>query len=68
MKIITKWQDIDALETIICESLIAELRVYYKEIVTEMLCEEDYENYDITEIGKVALLESDDDINNLPEI
>jgi hypothetical protein len=68
LKIITEWQHIKVLEDVIEQSLIDELRSYFKEIVTEMLSEEDYENYDITEVGKMAVLEVGDAIDNLPEI
>lgn len=68
MKIITEWVQLQDLEESIDHALLEELKSYFKSIVTEMLEEDDYLSYDISEVAKIAVLETGDDIDHLPEI
>lgn len=65
MKTITNWNQLQALKEIEAP-LKAELEQYFKDLVTEMLDEEDYMNHDIGYIGPIAILEAGDNINHLP--
>jgi len=67
LKTITSWNQLEALENI-DELLKAELKRYFKELVTEMLDEPEYKNHDISYIGPITILESTDDINHLPQL
>lgn len=65
---ITNWNELIALENKLGESILSELKRYFIELVTEIMDESDYLNYSLDEIGKIAVLEETDDINNLPAI
>lgn len=65
MIIITNWNEI--LASRLAEGLKSDIKTFYKELVCDNMGE-DYLTYDFTEIGKIAILESSDDISNLPEI
>ena len=67
MKIITNWNQLQSLEGV-SKPLKAELERYFKELGTGMLDEEDYLNHDISYLGPIAVLESTDNINHLPEL
>lgn len=65
MKTITNRKQLQALDGI-SEPLKAEQERYFIELVTEMLDEKDYLNYDISYLGPIAVIEVSDDINHLP--
>lgn len=67
MKTITNWKQLQALEGT-SEPLKAELERYFIELVTEMLDEEEYLDHDISYLGPIAVMESSDNINHLPEL
>ncbi len=67
MKTITNWKQLQALEGI-REPLKTELERYFKELVTQMLDEEDYLNHDISYLGPIAVMEASDNINHLSEL
>lgn len=65
MIIITNWNEIT--KSNISEGLKLDIRIFYKELVHDNMGE-DHLTYDFTEIGKIAILETSDDISHLPEI
>lgn len=65
MIIITNWNEI--LVSHLSVGLEKDIQIFYKELVHDNMGE-DYLTYDFTEIGKIAILESSDDIDNLLEI
>jgi len=65
---ITNWNQLQKLDGQIKADLKAELEVYFKELVTEMLDEEDYLNHDISYLGPIAIYEPEDDPQHLPKI
>ena len=65
MIIITNWNEI--LTSHISKGFREELQIFFKELVHDNMGE-DHLTYDFTEIGKIAILESSDDLSHLPEI
>lgn len=65
MIIIANWNEIMASS--LSEGLKSDIKTFYKELVRDNMGE-DHLTYDFTEIGKIAVLETSDDINHLPEI
>jgi len=65
MIIITNWNEINTSN--ISVGLKSDIKRFFKELVHDNMGE-DHLTYDFTEIGKIAILESTDDINHLPEI
>ena len=64
MIIITNWNEI--LTSNISEGFKEEIQTFFKELVRDNMGE-DHLTYDFTEIGKIAILESSDDLFHLPE-
>ncbi len=65
MIIITNWNEI--LTSHISEEFKEEIQTFFKELVHDNMGE-DHLTYDFTEIGKIAILESSDELSHLPEI
>lgn len=65
MIILTNWNEI--LTSNLSEGFKADIKTFFKELVCDNMGE-DHLTYDFTEIGKIAILEPTDDIDNLPEI
>ena len=65
MIIITNWNEI--LSSNIPEGFKEEIQTFFKELVHGNMGE-DHLTYDFTEIGKIAILESLDELTHLPEI
>ncbi len=65
MIIVTNWNEI--LTSNISEGLKADIQTFFKELVYDNMGE-DHLTYDFKEIGKIAILESSDDLFHLPEI
>lgn len=65
MIIITNWNEIHTNN--ISEGFKEEIQTFFMELVHDNMGE-DHLTYDFTEIGKIAILESSDDLSHLPEI
>ena len=65
---IANWEELLALDERMDTPIYMEMKRYFKELITEMFDEPEYKTYDLTDFGKVSVLEDCDDIENLPEI
>lgn len=65
MIIIANWNEI--LTSNISEGFKEQIKTFFKELVHDNMGE-DHLIYDFTEIGKIAILESTDELSHLPEI
>lgn len=65
MIIVTNWNEIH--KSNISEGFKEEIQTFFKELVHDNMGE-NHLTYDFTEIGKIAVLESSDDLFHLPEI
>lgn len=62
MLIIKKWQDIEALKGKISDALQQELFEYYRTIILQGIGERDYESIELTNIGKLSVLEIEEEL------
>ncbi len=65
---IYKWSELTELEGKVEEHLLEELKSFYIEVMTVFLCYTDYINNNMAGVGKIAIFEKDDNVNNLPAI
>lgn len=68
MKVFVTWNELMELEEKLEKNIFSELKRYFIELMTEMLDEEDFESYDVSEVGKISVLESGDELAHLPDI